>query len=188
MRTGRVLAAAGFVLLAAVACGSQDSAAGTGGGSGTLTTASVPATLPTKIGTPSGPMSPPTGIITGQPVPPPGTGSGRPTIIPVPNGPRSPVPPGQISSGGMTNPPQGVQVTSDGRYLVFNAEQSGCQQITAQAAAQTAAMVTVQVVTTNTSKGNQVCPMIVRNVQVVAQLNAPLKARKIVFQGVTKHG
>jgi hypothetical protein len=189
MRTGRVLVAAGFVLLTAAACGSQGGSASAGAG-GTSPSVTLGATATTATAPPStvtSPVTPPSGVITGSPVTPPGAGK-PPTVLPVPNEPKSAVPPGQISSGGMANPPQGVQVTSDGRYLVFNAEQSGCQQITAQTAAQTTSLVTVEVVDTNTSKGGQVCPMIVREVQVVAHLDAPLKARKIVFQGVTKHG
>jgi hypothetical protein len=186
MRTGRVLVAAGFVLLTAAACGSQSGAAGAGAGgtSPSVTLGTTAAAPPSTVTSPPG--TPPTGVVTGGPVTPPG--KGMPTALPVPDQPKTAVPPGQISSGGMANPPQGVQVTSDGRYLVFNAEQSGCEQITAQTATQTTSLVTVQVITTNTSKGGQVCPMIVREVPVVAQLAAPLKTRKIVFQGVTKHG
>lgn len=186
MRTGRVLVAAGFVLLTAVACGSQSGSASAGGGSAPSVTLGTTATPPPSSTGASVPVVPPTGIITGGPVTPPG--AGVPTAIPVPNEPKSPVPANQISTGGMTNPPQGVQVTNDGMYLVFNTEQAGCQKITAAAAAQTSAQVTVQVVTTNTSKGGQVCPMIVREVPVAAHLDAPLKTRKIVFQGVTRHG
>jgi hypothetical protein len=105
--------------------------------------------------------------------------------VPVPSGALVPVPAGQLKTGGMSAPPQGVEVT--GNDVVFNAEQSGCQVITAQATSQTATQVTIQVITTNTGRGNQMCPMIVRVVPVVAQLSAPLGNRTIVFQAVTRH-
>jgi hypothetical protein len=180
MRTGKVLVTACFVVLAAAACGAP-----TGG------SASAGSTLVTSIGTtssaPSTTSTAPTTPITtpGKPVAPPIVAP--PTAIPVPTLPRSAVPPGQISSVGMTNPPQGVQVTNNGLDVVFNAEQSGCQQITAQVQSQTSTTVTVLVVTTVTSRGGQMCPMIVRDVQVAAQLGTPLGNRKLVFTAVTKH-
>jgi hypothetical protein len=96
-----------------------------------------------------------------------------------------PVPAGQLNTGTMNAPPLGVEAA--GNDVMFNAEQSGCQVITAQTTTQTATQVTIQVITTNTSKGNQMCPMIVRVVPVVAQLSAPLGSRTIVFQAVTRH-
>jgi hypothetical protein len=108
-------------------------------------------------------------------------------VLPVPKLPRVPVPPGQVHSGGMTTPPAGVQVTKDGKQVVFDVEQSGCQHITGQATSQTATSVAIQVVDTITSHGGQVCPMIVRQVPVTVALNAPLGNRTIVFSSVTKH-
>ncbi|HVV23908.1 MAG TPA: hypothetical protein VHF06_31030 [Pseudonocardiaceae bacterium] len=118
----------------------------------------------------------------------PPTVAGPPTVVSPPAGSRTPVPPGEINSAGMVNPPQGVQVSSDGRYIIFQAEQSGCQRISAQATTQTATSVTILVTTTNTQKAHQMCPMIVRQVVVTAALNAPLNGRTIIFQGVVKHG
>jgi hypothetical protein len=125
-----------------------------------------------------------TKVVPPTPVPAPPAGGGH-TTVPAPPAGRVPVPAGQINTAGMNAPPQGVEVT--GNDVVFNAEQSGCQVITAQATTQTATQVTIQVITTNTSKGNQMCPMIVRVVPVVAHLNAPLGSRTIVFQAVSKH-
>ncbi len=108
-------------------------------------------------------------------------------MLPIPSQPRTTVPAGQIQSGSMTNPPRNVQVSSDGRYIVFTAEQAGCELITAQATTQTPAQVTIQVTTTSNRRGTQMCPMIVREVYVVVQLAAPLAARTIVFQGINGH-
>ncbi len=160
-----------FVVLAAAACGTAGSA--TAGSGATLGTSSPAAT------TTAPPIVPPTPVVV-----PPADGAGTSTV-PVPGGARAPVPAGQLNTRGMTAPPQGVEVT--GNDVVFNAEESGCQVITAQATSQTATQVTIQVITTNTGRGNQMCPMIVRVVPVVAQLNAPLGSRTIVFQAVTKH-
>jgi hypothetical protein len=129
-----------------------------------------------------------TPTVTGQPTPKPlPVATTPPANPPAPTGSPSTVPPGQINAPGMNAPPQGVQLSADGRQVTFQAEQSGCQQITAQATTQTATQVTIQVITTNTSKGNQMCPMIVRVVQVTAQLSAPLGNRTIMFQAVAKH-
>jgi hypothetical protein len=171
MRAGQLLASACFVVLAAAACGTAGSATAGGGATLGTTAPAVTTTAP--------PIVPPTPVIA-----PPAGGAGTSTV-PVPSGARVPVPAGQIKNGGMNAPPQGVEMT--GNDVVFSAEQSGCQVITAQATSQTATQVTIQVITTNTGRGNQMCPMIVRVVPVVAQLNAPLGSRTIVFQAVTKH-
>jgi hypothetical protein len=173
MRTGQLLVAACFVMLTAAACGGASGTAAAGSGA-VLTTGTTPPATTTTVA----PGNP-----TGVPVPVKPT-----TAPPAAGGTPSKVPSGQINSSGMTAPPQGVEVSGDGKQLTFTAEQSGCQLITAQATTQTATQVTVLVITTNTSKGNQMCPMIVRVVQVTAQLNAPLGNRTIVFQAVTKHG
>jgi hypothetical protein len=162
------MVAACFVVLTAVACGAAGS---TNAGSGAvLTTGSTPSGAPTTTAPPTTPK--PSAVTT-----PPG-----------PVGSPATVPPGQINAPGMAAPPQGVVVSGDGRQVTFQAEQSGCQQITAQTTTQTATQVTIQVITTTTTKGNQMCPMIVRVVQVTAQLGAPLGNRTIVFQAVAKHG
>lgn len=168
MRTGQLLAAACFVVLTAAACGGTTGAASAGSGPVLSTGGTAAAT--TDAAPPTVPAGPPPAVTT-----------------PPPAGGRTTVPTGQINTSGMAAPPQGVQVTGDGRSVLFNAEQSGCQQISAQATTQTATQVTIQVITTNTSKGNQMCPMIVRVVEVSAALNAPLGSRTIVFQAVSKH-
>ena len=171
MRTGQLLVAASFVLLTAAACGGASGSANAGSGS-VLTTGATPTSgaTSTVVAPPPTKVSPP---IAG-------------TTAPAAGGTHT-VPPGQITQSGTGATPQGVQVAGDGRTVVFDAEQSGCQLITAQATTQTATQVTIQVITTNTSKGNQMCPMIVRVVQVTATLNAPLGNRTIVFESVTKH-
>lgn len=178
MRTGGLLTVGLFVVLATVtACNSATSA----GSGAALITGSAPNPASSAVPSESVAVTP-TGPLVGPP-----TIAKPPTVLPVPSQPRGNVPASQVDSSAMVNPPRNVQVSSDGRYVVFIAEQSGCQQITAQATSQTAAQVIIQVITTNTSKGNQMCPMIVREVTVVAQLNAPLNGRTVVFQGVMKH-
>jgi hypothetical protein len=164
VRTGQLFVAACFVVLTAAACGGTSGSATAGSGD-VLSTGATPVATTTA--------APPT-VPTTNAAPPAGD--------------RTPVPAGQISAAGMSAPPQGVELASGGRDVVFNAEEAGCQQITSQVTAQTATQVTIQVITTNTSKGNQMCPMIVRVVPVTAQLAAPLGGRTIVFQAVTKHG
>lgn len=171
MRTGQLLAAACFVLLTAAACGGANGPANAGSGA-VLTTGTTP---------PVSATSPPV-VVQPTKVPPPIAGTTQPAA-----GGSHAVPPAQITHSGAGTPPDGVQVTGDGRTVVFDAEQSGCQQISAQTTTQTATQVTIQVITTNTSKGNQMCPMIVRVVQVSATLNAPLDNRTIVFESVLKH-
>lgn len=159
------MAAACFVVLTAAACGGTNATAGSGSVLSTSDRVTAKATT-----TDTAPSSP----------------SQAPATAP-PAGGRTTVPAGQINASGMVAPPQGVQVTDDGKFVVFNAEQSGCQKISAQTTAQTATQVTIQVITTNTSQGNQMCPMIVRVVQVSAPLNAPLGTRTIVFQTLSAH-
>lgn len=187
VRTG-LLAAGLFVVLGAVAaCQSGTSGAAAG--------ASLDVAPSTPSITGSAPV-PPTGTsppVAGAPTSAPPAGGAPasihpPTALPVPSQPRIPVPPGEVDSRGMVNPPVNVQVTQDGRYVVFGAEQAGCQVITAQATAQTATQVTIVVNTRSTHTGTQMCPMIVRQVYVTVQLSAPLNGRTIVFQGVNGHG
>ena len=183
MRTPGLLAAGLFVVLAAVtACQSGTSAgAGTQPSVGpTLSTSAVAPTPPTSLALPPIKVTPTTPGSTPPSIHPP-------TMLPVPAQPRTPVPAGQINTSRMVNPPSNVEVSSDGKYVVFTAEQSGCQLITAQATSQTTTEVTILVTTTSTRKGTQMCPMIVRQVYVVVQLAAPLGGRMIVFQAVTAH-
>jgi hypothetical protein len=83
----------------------------------------------------------------------------------------------------MLTPPQTVGTSGDD--VVFVAQQSGCEQVTAAATAQTQTSVTILVVTTVTTRGNQMCPMYVREVPIVVHLNAPLGNRELTFQGET---
>ncbi|HEY3747668.1 MAG TPA: hypothetical protein VGL80_00610 [Pseudonocardiaceae bacterium] len=180
-KSAGLLVGASFALLTIAACGAQTVATGSGGPSIAISNPGTPATPPAPTTTPvvTAPMTvPATGTATKPAVPP---------VLPVPKLPRVPVPPGQVHSGGMTTPPAGVQVTKDGKQVVFDVEQSGCQHITGQATSQTATSVAIQVVDTITSHGGQVCPMIVRQVPVTVALNAPLGNRTIVFSSVTKH-
>ncbi len=162
-RTGKLLAAGCFVLATVAACGSQAVSTGSGGTGGASLTVAPPATTPVPITTP----------------PPVNT-----TTQPVPSQPRSPVPAGQIQTANVQPPPNAVSVTKDGRFVVFNAAQSGCEHVTAALSGQTTAAVTIQVRTTIVNHGGQVCPMIVRLVPLTVPLSSPLGSRHVVFEHV----
>lgn len=174
-----------LVLASISACGPATTASGGPQAPSLSITGSAPSP-PTSGSTtpPATSTSPPTTSRPGT-VPP---SVARPTVLPVPPQPRHPVPASQIDTAGMVNPPQAVEVTSDGLYVVLTVEQSGCQRITAQTTTQTPTQVTILVTTLLTNKPGQMCPMIVRQVLVASRLDAPLGGRRIVFQGVTKHG
>lgn len=155
------LAALG-VLLTVAACGGTSTATGTAGSGGSP----VIATSTTAPGTP--PIS--TSVN-------PSSVAGLAHIY---------LPATQITSDG-TNAPSQVQVAG-GSYLLFNAEQSGCETVSGQVVSQTASQVVVNVVTTSTKKGNQMCPMYIRNVQLVVELSAPLGHRTVVFHSVRQPG
>jgi hypothetical protein len=160
-RTAKLLAAGCFVLATVAACGSQAVSTGSGGPGGASLT-EAPSASPPVVTTP----------------PPVNT-----TTQPVPSQPRSPVPPGQVDAQG-TTPPNGVSVTKDGMFVVFNAAQSGCEHVTAALLSQTSAVVTIQVRTTVVNHGGQVCPMIVRLVPLTVHLSEPLGGRHVAFQHV----
>jgi hypothetical protein len=170
MRTRTALTAAGcFALLTLAACGSQ---ATTSPATGTGPTIAV--APPTSV--PVDPPLTPVPLPTGQPVTPPGAAA-------------KVVPAGQIDTSHLAaNPPRTVGTTSDGKRVVFTVEQSGCQHIAGRAGTQTATSVTIQVITTTTTQGNQVCPMIVRDVPVSVALNAPLGSRMVVFVSIKHAG
>jgi hypothetical protein len=175
-----LLVGASFALLTIAACGAQTVATGSGGPSIAISNPGTPSAAPIPVTS--------TPVVTApMTVPVTGTATKAPPVLPLPKLPRTPVPPGQVHSGGMATPPAGVQVTKDGKQVVFDVEQSGCQHITGQATSQTSTSVAIQVVDTITSHGGQVCPMIVRQVPVTVALNAPLGNRTIVFSSVTKH-
>jgi hypothetical protein len=184
MGTGRPLVIGLFVVLASVtACQSTTTAgapASTPVSSAPTLSTSSPGPVGTTAQTPSTPGGEPP-VTT-----PPATTA--PSVVPVPAEPMRAVPAAQVNTAGMVNPPQSVQVTADGRYVVFTAEESGCQRITAQTTTQTSTEVTIVVTTTSTSKPGQLCPMIVRQVVVAAELSVPLGGRTVVFDGVTTHG
>jgi hypothetical protein len=180
-RTVATLAAVACgVLVTLAACGSPAESAGSGSGptigvAAASAVGSVPGAVPaTTPPTAAPPASTPEVIVPPTPAQPPA--GGKATTVPG----------GQIDASHVTSPPSGVRAA--GRQVTFNAGQAGCQQITGQVAAQTAKAVTVDVITTNTSHGGQVCPMIVRLVPVTVTLAAPLGDRTLVFQQVMRHG
>lgn len=172
--------------LTIAACGPTAASSGAPGSvstnpSNSPTTTTAPPT--TSSGSPANPTNPKTtsptvGTVPGSP------GSG--TLVPMP--PYTNVPPGQISVVGMpTHQPTGVQTAEGGRILIFHEEQAGCEQVTAQAAAQNQAQVVVNVTVNSSAGAGRMCPMIVRVVQVTTPLSAPLGNRKVIFQGILKH-
>lgn len=184
-RTVATLAAVACgVLVTLAACGSPAESAGSGSGP----------TLGVVAPSPVGQVPVPAGV-TDTPAfpPPPSSPTAKDEIPPTTARPVAPgggkgttVPKAQIDASHVNSPPSGVEAA--GRQVTFNAGQAGCQQITGQVAAQTASSVTVNVITTNTSHGGQVCPMIVRLVPVTVTLAAPLGHRTLVFHQVMRHG
>jgi hypothetical protein len=174
-----LLVSAGFALLTVAACGARTQATGSSGPSIAISTPGTSSAAPTSVTS--------TPVVT-APMTVPVTGTKTPTVLPLPGLPRTPVPPGQVHSGGMAVPPAGVQVTKDGKQVVFDVEQSGCQHFTGQVTSQTASSVAIQVVDNITSHSGQACPMIVRQVPITVALAAPLGSRTIEFSSVTKHG
>lgn len=171
-RTVATLAAVACgVLVTLAACGSPAESAGTGSGPSIGIAPSAVGSVPPSIVN---------GGTTFRPAPP------SAVAPPAPAGKATTVPSGQIDASHVTSPPSGVKAA--GSQVTFNAGQAGCQQVTGQVAAQTAKAVTVDVVTTNTSHGGEVCPMIVRLVPVTVTLAAPLGDRTLVFQQVMRHG
>lgn len=155
-RTGKLIAAGCFVLATVAACGSQSVSTGGGTPAASLTEAPSPTTTPPPVNT---------------------------TTQPVPSQPRSAVPAGQVEvrSGAA---PHAVSVTQDGRFVVFDVAQSGCEHVTAALAGQSATAVTIEVRTTVVNHGGQLCPMIIREVPLTVPLSAPLAARHVVFEHV----
>jgi hypothetical protein len=129
----------------------------------TLTLSRPPLRTPQPT-VPSPDPQPPTGV-----QPPPASGTA--------------VPHSQIHAVHMLTPPQTVATAGDD--VVFVAQQSGCAQVSAKATAQTATSVTIVVLTTIITRGNEMCPMYVREVPIVVPLAAPLGDRELIFQGET---
>lgn len=85
--------------------------------------------------------------------------------------------------GGMSRP---QDVKASGKIVSFVVGQAGCQQVAAHATAQSGSAVTIEVITTNTRRGTQVCSMMVREVPIAVALSAPLGNRTLTFIGVLK--
>ncbi|HEX3787917.1 MAG TPA: hypothetical protein VHW44_08650 [Pseudonocardiaceae bacterium] len=149
-------------------CGSPANTSSAGGGP----TVSIEPTTPGGSTAPSAPATPTTSVA-------PGAISALAHIL---------LPASQVDASSATGrAPTQVQVAG-GTYLLFDVEQAGCELVSAQATDQTATQVVVTVTTTVTKKGNQMCPMLVRNVQQIVELSAPLGSRTVVFHSQTTHG
>lgn len=182
-----VLAAAFLAAFTLAACGQANSgASGAPGtstgptGAGTATSTTIPSTAINQGGGSGGGNSGGGGVAGPTSTVPPAAVAGLARIY---------VPQGQINTanvkGGGT--PSQVQ-TAGGKYVIFDAEQSGCQKLSAEVTTQSATEVVITVVDVSTAPSGQMCPMIVRDVQLIVELNAPLNNRTIVFQSTIRHG
>lgn len=166
----RLVAGGCLVLAAAAACGSPAATAGSGGP--VLTESTPPA--PTS--------SVPTSSVPNQSAAPGPHTPVRP-VAPLPTEPGTAVPTSQLRAVGPARPPRGVEVSKDGRTVMFDAAQAGCQHVTAALVAQAGSAVTIRIRKVTTNSGGQLCPMIVREVPLAVRLAAPLGDREIVFEG-----
>lgn len=178
MKIGFLVTAAAFVLFAATACGARAvSPMAPGPGSAEPTAGSGHSMFI--------PAPPPSSVVASPPPSVPRPPTAMPGPLEPPTG-DSVVPPRQIDASAMNQPPTAVRTTGGGRQVVFNVEQAGCQQITARVTGQNGTSVDILVVTSVSTRANQMCPMIVPLVDVTVQLAAPLGNRTIVFHAVTQ--
>jgi len=182
-----VLVAAFLAVLAVAGCGQANSGAAGAPGSVPGTTGAGAATSTTLPATSVNPTTTPGGTGGGS-----GSTPAAPTTTVAPaaiNGlARIYVPQNQINAAAVKGGAPGQVQTAGGKYVVFAAEQSGCQKLSAEVTTQTASEVVITIVDTGSAGAGQMCPMIVREVQLIVELNAPLNNRTIVFQSQTRHG
>ena len=181
-----VLVAAFLAVLTLAACGPANSGASGAAGSSTGTTGA---------GAPTSTTIPSTAINQGGGAGGGGTAGGGPaaptTTVPpaaVAGLARIYVPQGQINASAVKGGAPSQVQTAGGKYVIFDAEQSGCEKLTAEVTTQTATEVVITVIDAGTATPGQMCPMIVRDVQLIVELNAPLNNRTIVFQSTVRHG
>lgn len=97
----------------------------------------------------------------------------------------TPVPPGQVNTGGVTTGIQPAVWEQDGgRTLAVVAEEGGCVKVSGRVPKQTATEVDFQVVSVVVK--HVVCPHFVRNVRVTVHLDAPLGDRTVMLSTVNQ--
>ncbi|EFL06416.1 MULTISPECIES: hypothetical protein [Actinomycetes] len=148
------------------------------GGNGTVA-------APVSSGPPSSSVSassPPPSSSSPSVVPPPVSGppKSRPTQG-VPPGDTAPAA-GQVNASALpAGYPHDVTLAEGGSVVVIQAEEGGCDKISAKAGEQTAAQVVVLVTITKAPHG-QMCPMHVREISLPVRLAAPLGGRELVLK------
>ncbi|MBB4684829.1 hypothetical protein [Amycolatopsis jiangsuensis] len=99
----------------------------------------------------------------------------------VPAGDRAPAA-GQVDVSALpAGYPRDVTLAEGGSTVVIQAEQAGCDHLSAAAAEQTSGQVVVVVTLTRSSHGKK-CPMHVKETPLPVRLAAPLGARKLVLR------
>ncbi|WP_409181967.1 hypothetical protein F9C11_36895 [Amycolatopsis sp. VS8301801F10] len=121
--------------------------------------------------------------------PPPSSVAPPPVTAPPKSRPTQGVPPGDTApAAGQVNAsalppeyPHDVTLAEGGSVVVIQAEEGGCDKISAKAGEQTAAQVVVLVTVTKAPHG-QMCPMHVREISLPVRLAAPLGGRELVLK------
>ncbi|WP_409465850.1 hypothetical protein [Amycolatopsis sp. GA6-003] len=121
--------------------------------------------------------------------PPPSSVAPPPVTAPPKSRPTQGVPPGDTApAAGQVNAsalppeyPHDVTLAEGGSVVVIQAEEGGCDKISAKAGEQTAAQVVVLVTITKAPHG-QMCPMHVREISLPVRLAAPLGGRELVLK------
>ncbi|MET9267744.1 hypothetical protein [Amycolatopsis sp. NPDC004079] len=160
---------ASALLLTVAACGSNGTTAAPVSSSGS---ASSPVSVSSPPPTSSSPSV----------APPPASGppKSRPTQG-VPPGDTAPAA-GQINASALpAGYPHDVTLAEGGSVVVIQAEEGGCDKLSAKAGEQTAAQVVVLVTITKAPHG-QMCPMHVREISLPVRLAAPLGGRELVLK------
>ncbi|WP_406629305.1 hypothetical protein [Amycolatopsis sp. WGS_07] len=139
-------------------------------------------------GTPAAPGSSSPVSVTSPPsasvpvAPPPGSAppKSRPTQG-VPPGDTAPAT-GQVNASALPPEyPHDVTLAEGGSVVVIQAEEGGCNKLSAKAGEQTAAQVVVLVTITKPPHG-QMCPLHIREISLPVRLDAPLGGRELVLR------
>ncbi|MDT8914153.1 hypothetical protein [Amycolatopsis sp. PS_44_ISF1] len=132
---------------------------------------------------PSTPAAPAPGSSSPLPAPPPspsGPAQGRPTQG-VPPGDTAPAP-GQVDASALpAGYPHDLTLAEGGKVVVIQAEEGGCDKISARAGEQTAEQAVVLVTVTKAPRG-QMCPMHIKEASLPVPLEQPLGGRKLVLR------
>lgn len=166
-RTGKILGT-GALLLVVAGCGAHNA-----GSAPSLTPPAATTTPPASTTTP------PTATTTPSPS----------TNVPPRSHPTQGVPPGdtdpaanQVDASALpADYPHDVTLADGGATVVIQAEQAGCDRLSAAPGEQTASQVVVTVILNQAPHG-QMCPMHIKENPLFVHLNAPLGGRKLVLR------